>query len=110
MENQTIANKRIEWIDFIKGIAILELVVYHFGVLPWLISPVPVFFFLSGIFFSDAKPFGQFLKHKSKALLLPFLFFYLLGVTFSAVGTYILGTEVGGGQKPISFFYINSSI
>lgn len=72
---------RIEWIDFIKGIAILELVIYHFGVLPWLISPVPIFFFLSGLFFSDSKPFGQFVGQKAKALMLPFLFFYVLGIT-----------------------------
>ena len=74
MEKQAVEKKRkkrIEWIDFIKGIAILELVVYHFGVLPWLVSSVPIFFFLSGMFFSDKKPFWQFVKYKSKALLLP---------------------------------------
>ena len=87
---------RIGWIDFIKGIAILELVIFHFGVLPWLISPVPIFFFLSGFFFSDSKPFGVFFKQKAKALMLPFLFFYVLGLSANVVGTHLLGVELGG--------------
>ncbi len=97
---------RIGWIDFIKGIAILELVIYHFGVLPWLISPVPIFFFLSGFFFSDSKPFGVFFKQKAKALMLPFLFFYVLGLFANVVGTHLLWFELGGENLYLFFTLI----
>ena len=95
-ESKAIAKNRVEWIDFMKGFAILELVVYHFYVLPWMVSPVAIFFFLSGIFFSDAKPFGKFVKQKAKALMVPFLFFYILGLAFNAVGAHVQGVEWGG--------------
>lgn len=72
--------KRIEWVDLLKGIAILWLVVFHFHALGWLRSPVPVFFFLSGLFFSEGKNFGSFVGKKTKALLVPMLFFFVLGV------------------------------
>lgn len=78
-------NNRIEWVDFLKGISILWLVLYHFYVIDWLRSPVPVFFFLSGLFFSDGKSFSEFFSSKAKALLVPFLFFFILGVLSSLI-------------------------
>lgn len=71
---------RIYWIDLLKGIAILWLVVYHFHILDWLRSPVPVFFFLSGLFFTEGNNFGSFVGKKTRALLIPFLFFFVLGI------------------------------
>ena len=48
--------KRIEYIDCIKGLTILWVVVYHFGpenIPEWVTIGyrMPLFFFLSGIFF-----------------------------------------------------------
>ena len=81
---------RIEWVDLLKGIAILWLVVYHMHVFDWMRSPVPVFFFLSGLFFSDGKSFGSFVVKKARALLIPLLFFFALGVAASALKCILL--------------------
>lgn len=84
-------NKRIEWVDLLKGISILWLIVYHMHVFDWMRSPVPVFFFLSGLFFSEGKSFGSFVGKKAKALLIPLLFFFVLGVAASALKCYLQG-------------------
>lgn len=78
-----VKNNRIEWVDFLKGVAILWLVVYHFYAIGWMRSPVPIFFFLSGLFYNEGKSFGVFIGKKAKALLIPFVFFFLLGIAAS---------------------------
>ena len=85
------SDDRVEWVDLLKGIAILWLVVYHMHVFEWMRSPVPVFFFLSGLFFSEGKSFGSFVKKKSNALLVPLLFFFVLGVAASALKSVLQG-------------------
>lgn len=82
---------RIEWVDLLKGIAILWLVVYHMHVFDWMRSPVPVFFFLSGLFFSEGKSFGSFTAKKARALLVPLLFFFVLGVAASILKCLLQG-------------------
>ena len=84
---------RIEWVDLLKGIAILWLVVYHMHVFEWMRSPVPVFFFLSGLFFSEGKSFGSFVGKKAKALLVPLLFFFALGVLTSVIKNFLTGED-----------------
>lgn len=76
---------RIEWVDLLKGIAILWLIVYHMHVFEWMRSPVPVFFFLSGLFYSEGMSFGSFVGKKARALLVPLTFFFVLGVAASAL-------------------------
>ncbi len=83
--------RRIVWVDLLKGLAILWLIIYHMHVFGWMRSPVPVFFFLSGLFFSEGKSFCAFLIKKAKALLVPLLFFFVLGVTASALKCLLLG-------------------
>lgn len=87
---KTIIN-RVLWVDALKGIAILWLIVYHFYIFNWLRSPVPVFFFLSGLFFSEGKTFGSFVGKKANALLVPFLFFFFLGITVSFLKSLAFG-------------------
>jgi fucose 4-O-acetylase-like acetyltransferase len=82
---------RIEWIDLLKGIAILWLILYHMHVFDWMRSPVPVFFFLSGLFFSEGKSFGSFIKKKANTLLVPLLFFFVLGVSATALKCVLQG-------------------
>lgn len=82
---------RVEWVDLLKGIAILWLVVYHMHVFEWMRSPVPVFFFLSGLFFSEGRSFGSFVSKKAKALLVPLFFFFVLGVIASALKSLMQG-------------------
>lgn len=82
---------RIEWVDLLKGIAILWLIVYHMHVFEWMRSPVPVFFFLSGLFFSEGMSFSSFVGKKAKALLVPLVFFFVLGIAASALKCLIQG-------------------
>lgn len=86
-----VKENRIEWVDLLKGIAILWLIVYHFYAIGWLRSPVPVFFFLSGLFFSEGKSFGAFICKKTKALIVPFLFFFALGVGGAVLKNFLSG-------------------
>ncbi len=76
-------NKRIEFIDLAKGVCILLVVITHCGIslsYPGLQTMrMPLYFILSGLFFKDYGGFVQFVVKKTNRILLPFLFFYLLG-------------------------------
>lgn len=69
--------KRIKWIDIAKGYGIILVIYGHvtndsFSL--WLYTfHVPLFFFLSGYFFDPAKKTTDFIKSKTKGLLLPYL-------------------------------------
>lgn len=79
------AKQRDKSIDIAKGIGII-LVVY--GHLPCLIREeiflfhMPLFFLLSGYFFPLKYTMKDFLLRKSKALLIPFLLFYILAFIY----------------------------
>lgn len=98
--------QRIEWIDMLKGFSIMWLIVYHFYVFDWLISPVSVFFFISGLFYSDGKSFQHFIKNKSFALLIPFLFFWILGVVTVSSIQWVSKGIFYDFNRLISFFYL----
>ena len=71
---------RIEYIDVIKGFSILWVVLYHIvGADYWTSAPyrLPLFFFLSGIFFSK-KPFDQFFLRRINTLIVPFVVFMII--------------------------------
>ena len=78
---QTNNFSRVEWVDLLKGVSILWLILYHLYVYEWLNSPVPIFFFLSGMFYSDSTNFKHFIRKKTMSLLIPFIFFYILGIS-----------------------------
>lgn len=82
---------RIEYIDLAKGICILLVVYIH--VMDFLnIHPplnkmmaafrMPLYFFLSGLFFKRYEGFIPFIKRKTNKLLIPFAFFF---ITFSVL-------------------------
>lgn len=82
--------KRIEFIDLAKGLCIL-LVVWGHSLGPlgsidsrfvWGTSlfRMPIYFFLSGLFFKTYESFGGFVKRKVNKLLIPFLFWHVLFV------------------------------
>lgn len=74
---------RIEFIDLAKGVCIILVVMGHSGaplVIPGLeIVRMPLYFILSGLFFKDYGGGYNFFIRKSNKILLPFIFFYLLG-------------------------------
>lgn len=82
--------KRIIWIDLVKGISILLVVFGHIGLInvshlgPWINSfHVPVFFVVSGITFSSSECISVFLRKKYFYLIRPYLYFsFIVGACF----------------------------
>lgn len=79
--------ERIEFIDLAKGICILLVVQIHvFGDTSWNIFKVfsifrmPLYFFLSGVFFKSYDGFYSFLKKKTNKLLIPFFSCFFLSI------------------------------
>ena len=78
-------NKRIDFVDLTKGICIILVVMSHIGgafnKLDYhsMLScfRMPLYFFISGIFFKSYEGFFGFFIRKINKLLIPFLFFYL---------------------------------
>lgn len=79
-------NNRIDFIDLTKGLCIILVVMGHvggvFAVLDYhnMISAfrMPLYFFISGIFFKSYEGLNGFLLRKVNRLLIPFLFFFFL--------------------------------
>lgn len=77
--------RRISCLDFLKGVSVLWVVLMHVhyeydkGCMPsWITLPyyMPIFCFVSGIFFRE-NPWYSLIAAKSRTLLLPFVTFYL---------------------------------
>ena len=86
MESLNTNTKRIEYIDLAKGFCIILVVLYHVlkhlhvqSEFAYLLSTfrMPLYFFLSGLFFKEYEGFWGFLIRKINKLLIPFCFFYL---------------------------------
>jgi polysaccharide biosynthesis protein PslL len=101
-------SQRIAYIDIAKGIGILLVVLGHSDLA--LVSPylhqlvysfhIPLFFFLSGIFFNPRTTPGPFLKKRFRAILQPYLFIIFLifvaSISFTNMG---IGTALGRFAK-----------
>lgn len=81
--------KRIEYIDLAKGICIFLIVVQHVTYYYHIKYPfqgliesftLPLFFFLSGLFFREYGGFLDFCVRKTNKLLVPFVAFFILTV------------------------------
>lgn len=98
------SQKRIEFIDLAKGICILLVVLGHCGApiyIPGLeIVRMPLYFILSGLFFKDYGGGLNFFIKKTNKILIPFLFFYLVGcIAYYGIKTFapeLLVTDAGG--------------
>jgi len=90
-------SKRIEYIDIARGIGILLVVMGHNDV--QLVSPylhkliysfhMPLFFFMSGLFFKSNQPFLQLVQRRYSAVLKPYitavLMIFVISLSFSNV-------------------------
>lgn len=71
---------RIQYIDLAKGFGIMLVVVYHIYyhlhnmqvIMPISLFMLPLFFFLSGLFFKEYGSFSDFIVRKINKLLIPF--------------------------------------
>ena len=72
-----IACNRLQWPDIVKGIGIILVVITHTNILPsflikWIFTfHVPVFFFISGLFYKKCG-YKTYIRKKSKGLLKPY--------------------------------------
>lgn len=77
-------NEKLNWIDALKGIGIILIVLGHTHVLfrTYIYSfHIPLFFSISGFLFQEEKcKFSQFVIKKVKTLLFPYVFFSLLSI------------------------------
>lgn len=85
--------KRLEFLDLAKGICIILVVMLHSEIFVPLENylSMPLFFFISGMFYKDYGGLREFLKKKISKLLIPFLFFYIIGCFFDFASTKVMG-------------------
>jgi fucose 4-O-acetylase-like acetyltransferase len=102
MENKTkqTQNQRIDFIDLLRGIVIILVVMFHLTYfftgtagLNKFINPyfMQLFFFVSGMFFTPKKSFKNFFVHKINRLIIPLLFFYFLNHILGFITSNLLG-------------------
>lgn len=95
--------KRIEYIDLAKGFCILLVVLSHILAFYRTSLPydsvlkcfrMPLYFFLSGVFFKQYENLWGFVKRKINKLLIPFVFFYvMMGLLLPAL-LYKMGIKI----------------
>ncbi len=82
---------RIEYLDIMKGIAMLIIITYHVYEGPmWLVYIsngvcVPMFFFISGMFVNGSAATGTFALRRFNRLIVPMMFFSLLYMAAAVV-------------------------
>ena len=91
MENKT---ARISYIDVAKGIAIWLMIQGHQYISEQTSLYInsfhmPLFFFISGMFFRIKKPFFQELESAVRGLLVPYLFFSVLNLAVCWISPYV---------------------
>lgn len=98
-------NKRVEWIDVAKAVAIILVGVGHYSCPQWLLVWIyafhmPLFFILSGYTFKTEKyNFVQFVIRKIKTLILPWCIAVIFYVLFQNVCIYM---KISGIEIPFS--------
>ena len=98
------SGKRIPYFDLAKGVCILLVMWFHLGVHtpfdPYLDAiRMPLYVFLSGLFFKTYGGILQLMYKKTKKLLIPFFFFYLTtSVLLPILAHNLLGINFETGQ------------
>ena len=85
--------KRIVYIDFMKGVCILLVVVFHLDNDAYGVHTnemlqsfrIPMYFFLSGLFFKTYDGFVDFTRRKLNNIIIPLVFFMLLSLCYAFV-------------------------
>lgn len=115
--------KRIEWIDTAKGLCITLVVLNHIllyqgfpSLYPQSYSTcniflssfrMPLYFFLSGVFFKTYGGGFNFIKKKINKILIPFIFWYMMGIIIISlfVGEGIFICYITNKYILLDFFY-----
>lgn len=91
------SGKRVDYIDYLKGLSIIWVVWYH-TVHPWFVDfsfRMPLFFLASGIFFKITD-FKTYLSKKTNQLFVPFVFFSLIYYLYLIVQNLIAYRTLSG--------------
>lgn len=88
------AQERLPYVDIAKGIAIWLMIVGHQHISDQAYTYInsfhmPLFFFISGMFFRKDKSFFQNLESAIRGLLIPYLFFSIIGLTICWNAPYV---------------------
>lgn len=81
---ESVLNKRIGYVDFLRGVMIIIMVMGHIGFSSYFDKYIhafhmPIWFFISGWFFKDnGEKIFLFLKKRVKTMLLPYLFWGMI--------------------------------
>lgn len=96
----TTSKPRIHYIDFMKGLCILFIVISHTDDTLFALAGknlnftlesfrIPMYYFISGIFFKLYDGFGDFTRRKVNNIIVPMVFFFLASVLFRWLGQYL---------------------
>lgn len=94
------STQRIEFIDLAKGVCIILVVLLHSGVKvnsDWISLGhlrMPLYFFLSGIFFKDYGGYIKTFLKKADKLLIPFTTFLIIGIIVNLASDYATGKQI----------------
>lgn len=91
---------RIHYIDFMKGLCILFIVVSHTDDTLFALAGknlnftlesfrIPMYYFISGVFFKLYQGLGDFVRRKVNNIIVPLVFFFLAGYAFHWLGQYL---------------------
>lgn len=83
----------MHYLDLAKGVCILLVVLFHFNdfrpiFLLLTQLRMPLYFFLSGVFFRTYNDSSTFLKKKINNLIIPLIFFDLMYVALSCIASH----------------------
>lgn len=107
--------KRVDWIDYLKGLAIILVVIGHAGITmdinKYILSfHMPLFFIISGMLYNEKKYYSyskkEFLCKKFNELIIPYLFFSLIGVLLSILINIIFSRPTNIGFSIISILTV----
>ena len=93
-----LSNNRIKYIDIAKGIAIICIILGHFGI-KWINSVVftfhvPIFYIITGYLMNTKLPIKEFIKRRFKTLIIPYI--------ITCIITIILASIISGVEKGIN--------
>ncbi len=80
---------RLQYIDIARGIAIICIILGHLGISQInrivFTFHVPIFFFITGFFTNTALSIKEFIKHKIKTLIVPYIFTCLVIILLATI-------------------------
>lgn len=106
--------ERVEWIDIVKGIGIITVVMVHSGIsyeiIKFLLSfNMQLFFFISGYLFKSEAGVLAFIKKKGRSLLIPYFSFSIITYLFwLIVEQRIRDSSISSFKPLLGIFYSNN--